>query len=558
LTATSPYGARPWQSQYGRLPLEISDLPGPDALALASRSLLARGDAPFLHYFETPLSGHAIDASSAAFGSALVAAGLCAGDRIVLQLQNVPQFIIALIGVWKMGGIVVPASPMYLSRELGLVVRDSGARALVQMDDLRAVGADAIVDSDVLLHVTTSPLEFLDQPLPQLLNDVERADVGSAVDFVHLLEAHRGERPPARVFDGDDVAYLVYTSGTTGPPKGAMNLHRNVVFNSTVWARWLGVTRCDTIMGLPPLFHITGLLVSFGMSTASDAPAVYSYRFDPAESLRLIGHHRPTSAVAAITAYTALMNDPTFPTTPTSSLTKAYTGGAPVPPAIADRWEAATGNPLRNCYGLTESTSAAILVPPEAPARVDPGSGALSVGVPVWQTEVVVLDESGAPVPVGEVGEIAIAGPQVVAGYWQQPGETAHAIRDGSLRTGDVGFMDDDGWFYLVDRAKDMIVASGYKIWPREVEDVLAEHDAVREAAVVGVPDAYRGETVKAFVSLRSGAAVEPADLIAFCRERIAPFKCPRDVEIVDELQKTASGKILRRVLRDLAGTAGT
>jgi long-chain acyl-CoA synthetase len=227
-----------------------------------------------------------------------------------------------------------------------------------------------------------------------------------------------------------------------------------------------------------------------------------------------------------------------------------YSGGAPISPAAARNVEAVTGLPLHNIYGLTETTSPSHAVPPGAQTPVDPVSGALSVGVPVPNTIVRIVDEDGRDLPVGEIGELLTRGPQVVLGYWNKPDETTHAIRDGWFFTGDLGFMDAAGWFFIVDRKKDMINASGYKVWPREVEDVLAEHEAGREAAMIGVPDENRGETVKAFVSLREGSSVTPEQLIAFTRERMAAYKYPRTVVILDELPKTVTGKILRRELR--------
>jgi long-chain acyl-CoA synthetase len=234
-----------------------------------------------------------------------------------------------------------------------------------------------------------------------------------------------------------------------------------------------------------------------------------------------------------------------------ASLRTIYSGGAPIAPAVTDSFEEKTGRYIHNIYGLTETNSPSHAVPLGRRAPVDPNSGALSVGVPVYNTVVRILGEDGAELPPGEVGEIVTSGPQVVPGYWGKPEATAESLPGGELRTGDVGFMDEQGWFYLVDRKKDMINAAGYKVWPREVEDVLYGHPAVREAAVVGVPDEYRGESVKAFVSLKPGSSVTPEEVIAFARERMAAYKYPRTVEIVEELPKTTTGKILRRELRD-------
>jgi long-chain acyl-CoA synthetase len=266
--------------------------------------------------------------------------------------------------------------------------------------------------------------------------------------------------------------------------------------------------------------------------------------------LDLIEQHRPTFTVGAITVFIALVNDPSCEGRDLSSLTKVYSGGAPIAPTVVERFEAEVGPYIHNIYGLTETTSPSHGVPMGQRAPVDPTSGALSVGVPIFNTIVEVVDEEGKPVPPGEIGEFVTSGPQVVSGYWNKPEETEHALPGGHLHTGDVGFMDEEGWYYVVDRKKDLINAAGYKVWPREVEDVLYQHSAVREAAVIGVPDEYRGETGKAFVSLRPGESATEQDLIAFCKERMAAYKYPRQIEFVDELPKTVTGKILRRELR--------
>jgi long-chain acyl-CoA synthetase len=285
---------------------------------------------------------------------------------------------------------------------------------------------------------------------------------------------------------------------------------------------------------------------------------VLGFRFDPKTVLDLIEQHRPTFTVGSITVFIALMNDPSCAGRDLSSLTKVYSGGAPIAPSVVERFQAEVGAYIHNIYGLTETTSPSHGVPMSKVAPVDPVSGALSVGVPIFNTVVRVVDEDGKDVPTGEVGEFVTSGPQIVKGYWNKPEETEHALPGGALHTGDVGFMDDEGWYYVVDRKKDMIIASGYKVWPREVEDVLYQHSAVREAAVIGVPDDYRGETVKAFVSLRPGEAVTEAELVQFCKERMAAYKYPRFVELVDELPKTVTGKILRRELRVAEASKGS
>jgi long-chain acyl-CoA synthetase len=349
----------------------------------------------------------------------------------------------------------------------------------------------------------------------------------------------------------EDIAYLVYTSGTTGSPKGAVILHRNVLFNAEVYRHWLEVNADDAILGMAPSFHITGLVAQLALSFVAGIPLILFHRFDPLQALTLSRKWKATVSVAAITAYIALLNANHAATT---FLSKCYSGGAPVPPKVTEQFEKRFGTYIRNIYGLTESTSPSHAVPLGARAPTDPRSGALSIGVPLpnCEAKIVGLTDPNSEVPAGEAGELALRGPMMFAAYWKKPEATAAAFHDGFFLTGDVAVMDEEGWFYLVDRKKDMIVASGFKIWPREVEDTLYEHPAVREAAVVGVPDEYRGETVKAFVALKENLqdGVTAEQLIAFCKERIASYKCPREVEFVAEIPKTATGKFLRRALR--------
>jgi long-chain acyl-CoA synthetase len=335
-----------------------------------------------------------------------------------------------------------------------------------------------------------------------------------------------------------------------------MNTHRNVVFNSQAYRQWMYLNPDDVVLGVAPLFHITGLIAHLTVGLLVPMKIVLGFRFDPKTVLDLIEAHRPTFTVGSITVFIALMNTKTAGERDLSRLTKVVSGGAPIAPSIVDAFDEKLGAYIHNAYGLTETTSPSHAVPFGKRAPVHSGTGALAVGVPVFNTIVRVVGEDGKDLPPGEVGEFVTSGPMVVSGYWEKPEETEHAIPGGQLHTGDVGVMDEDGWFYIVDRKKDMIVASGYKVWPRDVEDVLYEHPAVREAAVVGVPHEYRGETVKAFVSLKAGQSVSEQEVIAFCKERMAAYKYPREIEFIDEVPKNASGKVLRRELRDQAISA--
>jgi long-chain acyl-CoA synthetase len=304
------------------------------------------------------------------------------------------------------------------------------------------------------------------------------------------------------------------------------------------------------VLGVAPLFHITGLIGHIGLALLLPCPLVLAHRFHPEVVLDAIREHRPTFTIGAIAVFISLAGIEGVSKDDFSSFRMLYSGGAPIAPAVTDRFERLTGLYIHNFYGLTETNSPSHGVPLGVRAPVEENSGALSVGVPVFNTVVRILAEDGSEAPVGELGEIATSGPQVVPGYWNKPEATEESLPGGELRTGDVGFMDADGWFYLVDRKKDMINAAGYKVWPREVEDVLYGHPSVREAAVVGVPDERRGETVKAFVSLLAGETATEQDLIEYCKANMAAYKYPRSVEFIDELPKTPTGKILRRELR--------
>ena len=527
------------------------------ALGMFKAALRRAPDLDLVRYFETPISLVEIDALSDGLAVGLRELGAGRGDRVALALQNVPQFVIALLAIWKLGAIAVPCNPMLRERELVRQLTDCEATGIIALESLhRETVAAAAPRAGLRFVVTTSELDLLDGPPPGVLAGVDRTRDPEAHDLLELAAAGAGAKPEPVALGPGDVAILTYTSGTTGPPKGAMNTHRNVVYDSCIFRDWLRAGDDDVILGIAPLFHITGLIAHVGLALCAPAPLVLAHRFDPAETLRLIELHGATISVAAITAYLALLRDEALGRHDISSMTKAYSGGGPIPPTVVEEFERRTGVVIRSAYGLTETTSASHLTPLSGRAPVDAATGALAVGIPVFNTTMRILDDDGRPVSAGEVGEVAIAGPQVVPGYWNKPEETAHAIRGGELLTGDVGKVDADGWLYIVDRKKDMIVASGYKVWPREVEDVIYEHPAVHEAAVVGAPDEYRGETVRAFVSLKPGVQVDPAEVIGFCRERLAAYKCPRSVDILDELPKTVSGKILRRELREAGSEA--
>ena len=551
---------RRWLGLYQSVPPSIE--PGArTGLEMFRHTAARHRDNALVHYFDKSIAAGQLEAWSDALAVALQERGAEPGERIAMYLQNIPQVFIAVLAAWKCGAVIVPCNPMLRERELTKILSDSGSRILISQEDLYADVARAALPATAVQHtITTSPFDLLEEgaATPRVLSGVRRMRYPNIPDLFELAGAHAGQTPEPVEITGDDVAFMVYTSGTTGEPKAAMNTHRNVVFATSVYESWIGLTPQDTILGLAPLFHVTGLIghVTLAMLTAS--PLVLFYRFDVDEACRLAERHRATFTVSAVTAFIALLNSEAMGKHDLSSLTKVYTGGAPTPPGVLADWHQKTGTRIHPMYGLTEATSPTHMTPHNSIPPVDARTGAMSVGVPVFNTDVRIVTDAGYDAAPYEIGELVIAGPQIIPGYWQKPKETAASLSGGELRTGDVGFMDDEGWFYLVDRAKDMIVASGFKVWPREVEEVLYLHPAVREAAVIGISDPYRGETIKAVISLKAGHTVTAEEIKAFARERMAAYKYPRVVEIVEDLPKTTSGKIMRRLLQATTVEAGS
>ncbi|MET9804203.1 AMP-binding protein [Streptomyces sp. NPDC006368] len=546
---TSIYAAKPWLTQLSDA--QRAAVRPPASVLHAFRSAVSRAPGhTALAYFDGRLTYRETDALSDSVAGFLAARGVRRGDRVAIMLQNSPHFVLALLGAWKSGATVVPLNPMYKSGEVAHVLQDAEVTALVCADRAwEAYLRDTAAASPVRVALTACERDLQTRDDARVLG-FERLPVPADTDDL-VAVARAGHPGPAdRDPAAHDVALISYTSGTSGTPKGAMNLHGGITYNAERQRTGHPIAEGAAYFALAPLFHITGMVCELAACVANAGTLVLAHRFEAGVVLDAFAEHRPAYTVGPSTAFMALAAHPAATPDHFASFQVISSGGAPVPPALVERFRAGFGPYIRNGYGLTECTAPCAAVPPEKEAPVDPVSGTLSVGVPGPETVVRILDENGEEVPFGEQGEIAVRGPQVVPGYWRLPDATAEAFPDGELRTGDIGFMDEDGWLYVVDRKKDMINASGFKVWPREVEDVLYTHPAVREAAVVGVPDAYRGETVKAYVSLRPGNPVEPAELSRYCQERLAAYKYPREVEILPELPKTTSGKILRRELR--------
>ncbi|MFJ8491890.1 class I adenylate-forming enzyme family protein [Streptomyces sp. NPDC094038] len=545
----SPYAARPWAALLNEA--QRGPVDPPASLVHALRAAVAEApDRTCLAYFDARLSFREVDELSDAVAAHLAGRGLERGDRVAVVLQNSPHFVLALLGAWKAGATVVPVNPMYKSGEVSHVLRDAEVTALVcSQRAWESYLRDTAAGSPVRIVLTASELDFQTRDDARVLTFERLPQAADAEDLVAVAR-QGGKAPAGRDPEPSDTALISYTSGTSGAPKGATNLHSNIMYNAERQRTGLALPDAPVYYALAPLFHITGMVCQLCACLTSVGTLVLTYRFEPGLVLEAFAEHRPQYTVGPSTAFMALAAHPDATPEHFASFVNISSGGAPLPPALVEKFRAGFGPYIRNGYGLTECTAPCASVPPELEAPVDPASGTLAVGVPGPDTLVRIIDDQGNELPFGEQGEIAVRGPQVVPGYWRRPEATAETFPDGELRTGDIGFMDPEGWLYVVDRKKDMINASGFKVWPREVEDVLYTHPAVREAAVVGVPDGYRGETVKAYISLRPGTATDPDDLALYCKERLAAYKYPRQVEILPDLPKTASGKILRRELR--------
>ena len=498
------------------------------------------------------------------FAAGLQRLGVNKGDRVGIMLPNCPQFIIAAYATWRVGGIVVCCNPLYVAREVEHLINDSGAETFVVMSSLyervRAIRARTGLKRVIVTNIK----EYFPSLLKFLFTLAKEKKEGHKVDISADADTHwfqdvirRGPARPTPVEVGpEDVATLIYTGGTTGGPKGAQLTHRNLVSNAVTLNIWAKSKEEDVLLAVMPYFHSYGLTV--GMNTCI-AKAITIVQIpnprDMVHVLKSIEKHRVTFYPGVPTMFIGFNNYPERDQYDISSLRFAVSAAAPLPPEVHERFEALTGGKMVEAYGLTETGPAASMDPLDSPR-------AHSIGLPLPDTNLKIVDlETGTQeLPVGESGEIIIKGPQVMKGYWNLPTETANALRVGPdgqpgwFYSGDIGYMDEDGYFHIVDRKKDMIIAGGYNIYPADVEAVLFEHPAVKEAAVIGVPDERRGETVKAFIVLKEGETATEDEIVEFCRERMAAYRVPRVVEFRADLPKSVIGKVLRRELREEPG----
>lgn len=547
------YDARPWLAHYppGRAAHVHIDHGTP--LSMLAATVSARPDDTALAYFGSTMTWSELDRATDTVAALLISRDFRPGDRMAIILQNNPAFVIALIAAWKAGGIAAVISPVSTSDELVARLRDYEPTALIALDDVyvdKLRGPLLREDLGVRVVLTASALDGVDKPDPRLFAGVRRCGVADTISVRAIVEQVDFSTPARRPNGPRDTAVLLATSGTTGPPKGARLTHANLTFSAQTYYEWTAMSGAAPILAASPLFHVTGLIGGAMLSILSGAPLVLTHRFHPEVIADAIRYWKPGFTVAVITAFIALADESSITPEEMRCLRYCLSGGAPIDPDVAERLSERLGGRIQNVYGLTESTSPTHMIPPNVVAPVDEETGVMSVGLPVFDTVVRVVDDAGRDVPVGEIGQFVVTGPQVCDGYWRNPEATAEVFVGAELRTGDVGFMDRDGWFYVIDRQSEIINASGYKVWPTEVERVLCGHPAVIDAAVVGIPDDYRGESVKAFVVLTAPDAVTESALIDYARERLAAFKYPREIDLVGELPRTATGKLMRRELR--------
>ncbi len=475
------------------------------------------------------------------FAAALSSLETEKGDRIALFLPNIPQFVIGYYGALKAGAAVTAVSPLSKERELEYQLSDSGAETIVTLDTLYSL-AKAVQRETKLKRIIITGIK--DPPAPKIL---EESGVFSLQDLV----TESPPTPPRLEIDPEDLAALQYTGGTTREPKGAMLTHFNLVSNAVAFATWLRAQEGkEVFLTVLPLFHIYGMTTSMNAAIFLAAAMVLVPRFDPLEILGVIEKYGVTVFCGVPTMYILLINCPELAKYDLSSIRFCVSGAAPLPPDVQKKFMKSTGGVLIEGYGLTEA-SPVTHVNPIDPTMKTVKTGSIGLALPDTEAKIADLETGAIDLSAGEIGELVVKGPQVMKGYWRKPKETAEALRGGWLYTGDIGKMDGEGYFYIIDRKKDLIKYKGYSVYPREVEDILYEHPAVKLCAVVGKPDPVAGEIPKAFIVLKEGTKTTEGEIIEFVKERIAPYKRVREVEFHERLPTTSVGKVLRRSLRE-------
>lgn len=557
---------RPWLRHYPKEVAPEIEIPEISVADLLLQAAAKYGNHDALLFYGKKTSYRRLLNASYRMAASLQAAGIGKGDRVAIMLPNCPQAVIAYFGVLLAGAVVVMTNPLYVERELEHQLRDCGAKAIVLLDLLyprlaKVRGSEPEQGPlQELRHIiVTSIKDALPVPLNMLYplkqrrmghNPVIPYGKHGVISYRKLL-AGASSLPAGRPVPVDpvrDIALLQYTGGTTGLPKGVMLTHRNLVANAVQTAVWCYKMKdgSEKFLAALPLFHVFGLTVLMNQSVMRGGTLVLLPRFETEAVLQTIRKVKPTIFPGAPTMYIGLMNDKNLSKYDLSSIEVCVSGAAPLPLEVQERFEAITGGRLIEGYGLTEASPVTHANPIWGTRKI----GAIGLPLPGTDARIVHV-ETGETLPTGEMGELAVRGPQVMQGYWNRPQETSSVLKDGWLHTGDLAVMDEDGFFTIIDRMKDVIIAGGFNVYPREVEEALYEHPGVQHAAVIGVKDSYRGETVKAFIVLRAGASVSRMQLDRWCRDRLAVYKVPHYYVFRDELPMSMIGKVLRRKLQE-------
>ncbi|MGX9135500.1 AMP-binding protein [Rummeliibacillus sp. JY-2-4R] len=509
-----------------------------------------------IHFLGKDITYKELYESSLKFANYLVKIGIEKGDRVAIMLPNCPQSVIAYYGILYAGGIVVQTNPLYTEREVEYQLKDAGVKAIITLDILYPRIMKVWRNTELENIIVTGIKEYLPFPKNLLYPFIQKKEYGFKVTVEHSGSNHLfseimkiGELKKVNLApnNSDDIALLQYTGGTTGFPKGVMLTHKNLSTNVQMCSAWMSecIPGEEVVMGVLPFFHVYGMTTVLLLSVMRGDKMVLVPKFNVSDTLKTIAKQQTTIFPGAPTLYIGLLNHPDLDQYNLTSIKACISGSAPLPIEVQENFERVTGGKLVEGYGLTESS-------PVTHANFiwygERKKG--SIGVPWPDTDAVIFKTGTTEsLPIGEIGEIAVKGPQVMKGYWNRVEETEMTLRDGWLLTGDLGYMDEEGYFFVVDRKKDIIIAGGYNIYPREVEEVLYEHDAIQECVVAGVPDPYRGETVKAYIVFKEGYQISESELDQYCRANLAAYKIPRIYEFRTELPKTAVGKILRRSL---------
>ncbi|WP_458412281.1 AMP-binding protein [Schinkia sp. CFF1] len=548
---------KPWLTKYPtEIPHHIKYEEKP-LFAFLEEAAESLPDKIAIHFLGKELTYKELYSYSLKLANYLRSIGIQKGDRISIMLPNCPQAVISYYAVLFAGGIVVQTNPMYKERELEFQLRDAGTKMIICLDILYPRVAK-VKRATILEHViVTSIRDYLPFPKNVIYPFIQKKQQQIKLQIPHgktthhfkkAIQSSSAQKIPLDINPKEDLAILQYTGGTTGQAKGVMLTHYNLVANTTMCIHWMYKMKKgeEIILGILPFFHVFGMTVVMNLAIMHASKMILLPKFDVEETLYTIEKMKPTIFPGAPTIFIALVNHSEIADYDLSSLTCCISGSAPLPLEVQEKFEEITGGKLVEGYGLTEASPVT-----HANFLWDIPRVKGSIGVPWPDTEAFILSlEKGGPAEPHEIGEIAIRGPQVMKGYWQREDEMAASFFEEKwLLTGDLGYMDEHGYFYIVDRKKDMIIAGGFNIYPREIEEILYEHESIREAVVVGIPDEYRGENVKAYIVLKEGEKVTAHELETYCRQNLAAYKVPRIFEFRTELPKTAVGKILRRCL---------